>query len=239
MVEIILFFSSFFPGVSINLVPSKVKINFDFTLVFSGSYILALTMMHIIPEVFSVSKDVHTTGLFILIGFFSQTLLELLLNDQSNKIEKSYDGSPLMLILGLCVHAFFEASLLYSGNHHLGHATSSNLLIGIVMHRIPVTIALVTILKNKFNTTKTIIGLTVFSLASPLGLMATKLTSESAWMNNEYLNSLNAFVAGGFLHVALDIFHGLHSNDEKGLNKKRIGWTITGVSLAIIVEYFL
>ena len=240
MVEMILFCSSFMAGISFNLFPKSLKQNFDFTLIFSGSYIFALTMMHIIPEVFAASKNVHVTGLFILLGFFCQTLLELVLNNESSKIENNFKASPMMLVIGLCLHAFFEATLLYGGGgHHPGHGNSSNLLIGIVMHRIPVTIALVTILKEKIGNFKTILGLIAFSLASPIGLLFMKLSNDSSWLSSEYINALNAFVAGGFLHVTLDIFHDLQPDSTNGLNKKKLGITVLGVSFAMIVEYFL
>ena len=41
---------------------------------FSGAYLLSMTVLHLIPEVFS--EQIENIGLFILIGILIQTILE-------------------------------------------------------------------------------------------------------------------------------------------------------------------
>src|SRR5436853_1833306 len=43
-------------------------------LAFSGAYLFALCVLHLIPEVYS--KSSATTGIYILVGFFLQVALE-------------------------------------------------------------------------------------------------------------------------------------------------------------------
>ena len=49
--------------------------NINLLLTFSGAYLLAVTTQHLIPEVFSSKQD-NSIGIFILIGFLFQIILE-------------------------------------------------------------------------------------------------------------------------------------------------------------------
>ena len=72
---LILIISTILGGLSIRLVPGMAK-NLRLPLIFAGSYLFAITIIHIIPELFSISPDPSRVGLFVLIGFFIQQFLE-------------------------------------------------------------------------------------------------------------------------------------------------------------------
>ncbi|MDP6893360.1 MAG: hypothetical protein QF731_09295 [Verrucomicrobiota bacterium] len=88
---------------------------------FSGSYLLSITALHLLPEVFTNTGRGAYFGAFILVGFFIQVMLEYL----SGGIEHGHvhhdKGSaiPIALLIGLCLHAFLEGMpLVDAGEGH-------------------------------------------------------------------------------------------------------------------------
>ena len=45
-------------------------------LAFSGAYLLSVTILHLLPEVYSQTSDYNNIGIFILIGIIIQSVLE-------------------------------------------------------------------------------------------------------------------------------------------------------------------
>ncbi|MGY8939806.1 MAG: ZIP family metal transporter, partial [Flavobacteriales bacterium] len=45
-------------------------------LAFSGAYLLSVTILHLLPEVYTTSSDYKKVGVFILIGIILQSVLE-------------------------------------------------------------------------------------------------------------------------------------------------------------------
>ena len=52
----------------------KNKTNLKLLLAFSGSFLLALTVIHLLPEVYETKS--HTIGIYIMIGILFQIILE-------------------------------------------------------------------------------------------------------------------------------------------------------------------
>ena len=46
--------------------------NIFLPLIFGGSYLFSITIIHVFPELFALSSDPTEIGLFILLGFFFQ-----------------------------------------------------------------------------------------------------------------------------------------------------------------------
>ena len=45
-------------------------------LAFSGAYLLSVTILHLLPEVYTESTDYKRIGIFILVGIILQSVLE-------------------------------------------------------------------------------------------------------------------------------------------------------------------
>jgi zinc transporter ZupT len=45
-------------------------------LAFSGAYLLSVTILHLLPDVYTVTTNSTTVGIFILIGIILQSILE-------------------------------------------------------------------------------------------------------------------------------------------------------------------
>ena len=77
---------------------------------FSGAYLFALTVLHLIPEVYQ-SGD-KSIGVFIFIGFFIQIILEFFSQGIEHghiHIHKNQNAAfPYGVMIGLCLHSFLE-----------------------------------------------------------------------------------------------------------------------------------
>jgi hypothetical protein len=73
---LVLFFTPLLSGLFIFLVPKGKSSSYKMLLVFAGSYLFAITVIHILPGLYKQSLGHELIGLFILIGFFVQQLLE-------------------------------------------------------------------------------------------------------------------------------------------------------------------
>ena len=184
--------------------PNKLKL----LIAFSGAYLLSITAMHLLPEVFT-GDDGAYFGSFVLVGFFIQVMLEYL----SGGIEHGHThthrsaGLPVGLMIGLCLHAFLEGMPLGggdAGHSHHGHSHSHGLeplLLGIVLHKYPVAMVFLAMLLNSGLAKAKAFGLlAVFAAMAPLGTLLSGVE-----MVGQYNRESLAIVIGIFLHVSTTI----------------------------------
>ncbi len=72
----VLFLTPLIAGLMVYLVPTAKGRNFKLILVFAGSYLFAITVTHILPELYRQHQEVELIGIFVLAGFFLQQFLE-------------------------------------------------------------------------------------------------------------------------------------------------------------------
>ena len=112
-----------------------------FLLAFSGAFLIGITFLILIPEVYR--EATVFTGLFVLLGFVLQLFLELITEgaEHGHKHTHSDDErvSPFLLLIGLCIHAFLEGMPLVK---NLGDGLTRSLVSGIVVHNIPISLTL-------------------------------------------------------------------------------------------------
>lgn len=185
--------------------PNKLKL----LIAFSGAYLLSITALHLLPEVFTGDDRGAYFGSFILVGFFIQVMLEYL----SGGIEHGHAhthrsaGLPVGLMIGLCLHAFLEGMPLGggdAGHSHHGHSHSHGLeplLLGIVLHKYPVAMVFLAMLLNSGLAKAKAFGLlAVFAAMAPLGTLLSGVE-----MVGQYNRESLAIVIGIFLHVSTTI----------------------------------
>ena len=73
---IILFFSAIIGGSLIYLLPEQKGSGFKLSLIFAGAYLFSITIVHIIPEIYSHPSGGLNVGIFMLLGYFIQQILE-------------------------------------------------------------------------------------------------------------------------------------------------------------------
>ena len=170
---------------------------------FSGAYLLSVTVLHLIPEVFSTQQE-HI-GLFILLGIVLQTGLEYLSKGAEHGHIHGHDFEkkiPWLLLGSLCLHAFLEGM-------PLGVAENRSLLYAIVIHKLPIAIILAGFLKNSsLSKAYVFIFLFLFAIMSPLG----SWVSGNYSFIHQYSNQINALIIGVFLHISTAILFAFSSN---------------------------
>ena len=125
------------------------------------------------------------------------------------------------MFVSLGIHAFFEGFPLDD---------RPNIIIGVVIHKIPIAILITSyLLKSKLSKTQIILFLLVFTLMTPLGAVTASLLNIS----NTLIFSINAVVIGMFLHISTIILFESSEGHHFNLNK------ILMIIGAVILAYFI
>lgn len=237
MIGLVLFGAAMLGGASERFLGKQVG-DLRYPLIFAGSFLFSITVVHILPEVFSISEEPMKIGFYVLIGFFFQQFLEYFTSGiehgHAHKHVHMGTGARAGLMAALVIHSFLEGALLmrHSPLHdeHEGHS----LLIGIALHKMPAAFALAATLKEgRSFGWKVWSALIVFGIASPIGLI---LGNAIISLSPDILILLFAFVAGSFLHISTTIFVETSPNHHFDWRKLIIG--IFGALTAAGTEFF-
>ncbi len=233
----ILFISAFISGLSIFFV-KRTNANFlKLILSFSGAYLFAITVLHLIPHVYESTGNTspEVIGLYILGGFIFQLLLEQF----SQGIEHGHihhnenAGFPIGIMISLCLHAFLEGMPLVSGHQN-------ELVFGIAIHHIPAAFALGSLLLNTDLRKNTIIlFLLVFAAMTPLGFLTSKALNQGEISNiSQHFDKIMAVVIGIFLHISTTILFESGSADHHHFNKKKMAAVFLGIAVSLTTFLF-
>ena len=200
-----------------------------FLLTFSGAYLVSLVFLHILPDIYQSGSD--NIGVFILLGFFLQVLLDY----TSKGIEHGHvhfeKNSALNgVLIGLYLHAFIEAIPLGMGEsiHYEG---AQSLLAGIVFHKLPVSIVLTSLLLSQIKKpSKVIFPIFIFVIIAPLGYAYGYYFPDFIPIKFE---ELMALVVGIFLHVGTTII--FESSDTHKINFGKLIAILVGFALSAIL----
>ena len=211
-------------GVAIVLLYSKSKpLNLKLFLAFSGAFLLSTTIFELLPEVYA-NLETKKIGLFIMGGILLQILLEFYSKGAEHGHLHQHDAKtvfPWFLFISLGIHAFFEGFPLK--DHH-------NIIIGVVIHKIPIAILITTyLIKSKLPKPQIVLFLIIFTLMTPLGSISAELLSISQTL----IYSVNAIVIGMFLHISTIILFESSEGHHFNLNK------ILMIIGAVILAYFI
>ena len=192
-------------------------------LAFSGAYLLSVTILHLLPEVYTVTTNYKSVGIYILTGIILQSILESFSKGaEHGHIHIHTDGKqfPALLFVSLCIHAFSEGIPI--------HNSGDNLLWAIVVHKIPIAIVLTTFLIHA-NYSKRIVFsfLFFFGLMSPLGV----LLGDKIQFFTDYITEITALIIGVFLHISTIIL--FESSENHKFNLQKFIAIILGILLTI------
>ena len=226
MTQILLFSSVFLSIFIVEFFQKTKKNNIKLLLTFSGAFLLANITNHLIPEIFKHATNNNNIGVFILLGFLFQILLEYFSEGIEHGHFHQKKAIPISILISLSIHAFIEGIPL-SG--HLAEHTHNGLLAAIIMHKLPVSIVLLTIfLENGTSKKKAYFYLLIFAAMAPLGLFTSQVFEGIIVYNNEIM----AIVIGILLHISTTIIFE-SSNNHKFTKSK-----IIAICLGIIVGLF-
>jgi zinc transporter ZupT len=197
----------------------KAKQNLKLLLAFSGSFLLSLTVIHLLPEVYESQN--HKIGIFIMIGILFQIILEFFSKGAEHGHVHGHDKltqMPWLLFLSLCLHALLEG---FPVSHH------HELALGIAIHHLPIAIILTTFFLNaELNKTTLFFFMLSFAIMTPLGTFV----SDRFPFLNEYYTEITAVVIGILFHISSTII--FESSEGHKFNITKISMIILGIALA-------
>jgi len=225
----VLFFCAFLGGTAIFLVKSDKSKLLKLILSFSGAYLFAITVLHLIPDAYS-GTDKSEIGIFILIGFLFQIFLEQFSEGvEHGHIHKHHDGHvfPFGIMISLCLHAFLEGMPLAKEQHN-------ELIFGISLHHIPAAFALASILmQNHYKKGSIVFYLIVFAIMAPLGFyVSVGLSNGTIGGLDAYFNKIMGIVIGIFLHISTTIL--FESSADHKINTRKMIAVLLGIGVALI-----
>ncbi len=195
------------------------KKNLKLLLAFSGSFLLSLTVMHLLPEVYESGNP--KVGIFIMVGILFQIILEFFSKGAEHGHVHGHDKMtqmPWLLFISLCIHALLEGFPV--GHHH-------DLAIGIAIHHFPIAIILTTFfLHAQLNKTALFLFMLTFAVMTPLGT----LVSDTFPILNDYYTEITAVVIGILFHISSTII--FESSEGHKFNIAKISMIVLGIVLA-------
>jgi zinc transporter ZupT len=243
---LVLFFTPLLSGLLLYLIPKGRTTNYRLLLVFAGSYLFAITVIHILPELYRHNLGVELIGLFVLAGFYLQQLLEYFTSGiehghihttETHSHDHAHQSiSALVLLFALCIHAFLEGGML-AQPANMGPLYDVNaILLGIALHRAPAAFALMTVLAFQLHSkNRALPHLIGFSLAAPAGLLLSTYLSNHEILSATALVYLYALVCGNFLHISTTIV--FESTPGHRFNARKMAVAVVGALVAVAVEY--
>jgi len=240
----LLFLAAFVPGILVVYAKRPFKLDLKYLLVFAGAYIFSITIVHLLPELFVASTRPRVIAICVLLGFFMQIFLDFITTGVEHghlheQRDHNHRISPLMLMAGLMLHALMDGSILVhpgNGSEHGDGFHSLSLLIGIILHKIPAAIVLISVLYLDYTNKRILIFLLLmFSLASPLGLVLSDFLNESQLLGREAFLMIFAVVSGNFLHISTTIY--FETSPEHHYNRRKIAVSLLAAMIAIVIEF--
>jgi zinc transporter ZupT len=201
----------------------KSKKKLKLLLAFSGSFLLALTVSHLLPEIYDdhMRPGRIAPSVFIMIGIVFQIILEYFSQGAEHGHVHGHDKMnhiPWALFISLCLHALLEG-MPVSQHHHLAW--------GISVHHFPIAVILTTFLmQSHLNKVSRLIFMMAFAFMTPLG---TFISTDSNFLLR-FQTEITAFVIGILFHISSTII--FESSEGHKFNMAKLSAIILGIVLA-------
>jgi zinc transporter ZupT len=207
-------------AIAYSLSSKKVK-QMSIYLAFSGAFLLSMTILELLPEVFQMPPD--RIGVFIMGGILLQICLEFFSKGAEHghvHIHSEEKTFPWLLFLSLSIHSLLEGFPISDDN---------NILVGIIVHKIPISIILSFFFINaNYSKSLTIGFMTLFALMTPIGNWISHFAFFQA-----FHAEITAVVIGIFLHVSTTILY--ESSKDHKFNLAKLLTIIVGIIAAFLI----
>jgi zinc and cadmium transporter len=216
---------------------------FKLVLAFGAAYLFSTTMMHLLPEAYGydgsnvVQVNFKAIGLFIVIGFSAQLLIENLSagvehGHHHHHTEVCHKHFPYGIIIGLLIHSFLEGLPVYND----GRNDNFQLVLGLGIHNIPISFLFVALLKDhNVKAPLVLFFLFLFSMMAPLGYLFSFAVYKLQFMQIlSYQYAAHAIVIGIFLFISTAIL--FETSDEHKYSPSKIASMLLGIILAFILS---
>ena len=192
--------------------------NMHYLLAFSGSFLLSITFLHLLPETFATIGS--STGMLILAGFFIQLLIQRLTHGTEHghvhSSEHGHHGLLASIAVGLVIHAIMDGIPL--GAHSYTEGTVSSLYLAIASHKLPEAMLVASLVKATRSKAQAFYILLGFSAITPVAAMITGYMANTYSYASKALPFLIPIVAGAFINIATTIFF------ESGTRQHKLSW---------------
>jgi zinc and cadmium transporter len=195
-------------------------------LAFAGGYIFAITILHLLPEVFSDGNS-HTS-IIVLAGFFFQVFISKFSDGAEHghlHVHKHNHNMalPVGLFLSMCLHSFTEGL-------PLGLIRNNSMAIGIALHELPAAFALMSILGSEHIKKATVwVLLLAYALMAPSGMIIS--AALSSFLPDYIFTRVLAFVAGIFLFISTTIL--FENSENHHFSERKLLAILAGVGMAL------
>ena len=222
-----------------SFIQPKNKKNLKLLLAFSGAFLLSLTVMHLLPEVYAAEALLHeghnhaheghshgtnTIGLFIMIGIVFQIILEYFSKGAEHGHVHGHEKMntiPWLLFFSLCLHALLEGMPISQHNE---------LAYGIAIHHFPIAIILTLFFMNaQLNKKAIAFFMMVFAFMTPIG---TFISSNLNFLT-EFYTQISGVVIGILFHISSTII--FESSEGHKFNLAKLIAIILGIALAVFM----
>ncbi|MSP84665.1 MAG: ZIP family metal transporter [Flavobacteriaceae bacterium] len=200
----------------------EAKKNLKLILAFSGSFLLSLTVMHLLPSLYEVRNS--SVGLYIMLGILFQIILEFFSKGAEHGHVHGHEKlfkMPWLLFISLCIHALIEG---FPVSHQ------HKLALGIAVHHFPIAIILTTYFVNaQLNKKAIFLFMVSFAIMTPLGTLLSNIIP----LLNNYYTEITAVVIGILFHISSTII--FESSEAHKFNITKISMIILGMTMAYFI----
>ncbi|MDD4068527.1 MAG: ZIP family metal transporter [Bacteroidales bacterium] len=232
-----LFLGSLLSGIGVMVFNKSSKRTLKLITVFGGAFLFAVCFVDLIPSMFEPhahsdcehsDHSILPVGVFILVGFLIQLLLEQLSHGAEhghihNNEEKKSLVSSIMLLVGVSIHAFLEGFPIVSNGE-----PNVAMITGIIIHNIPLSIILVgAFLQSGLSKGKSLMLLSVFAVMAIIG----SLLNQNLEILHPYQNIILGLVVGILLHVSITTLFDSEESHEYNLTR----FLIVILAFAIVI----
>ncbi|ABV89463.1 hypothetical protein [Shewanella pealeana] len=185
-----------------------------------------LVLVHILPEL--LEHGGFLAIVFVIIGIWGPTLSERLFHRYS---EVTHNLTLILGIGGLLLHTITDGGAMILAQQE---GNSPLLALGIILHRLPVGVAIWWLLKPQVGSRWAMVVLAAMMLLTGFGYFAgEQMLSHLSLENTVYLQ---AFVTGSILHVVLHQPHGNPVTDKQGKYEYHAGiGSLLGIALLFLL----
>jgi zinc and cadmium transporter len=207
-------------------------------LAFSGSFLLGVTMLHLMPEAFHELN--HKAGILILVGFLLQLLIQRFTHGIEHGHVHQHDAehshqSIMPIFLGLSIHAFMEGIPL--GFNFQAAATMPSIFLGVAAHKLPEALTLGVLLMSSQHIKSKWTMLFLFAIMSPLAGILAMYYGQKFFFISSILTNFIPIVIGAFLHISTTILYESGTKHHE-LSMQKVISVLIGVGMAIVTLIF-
>jgi len=209
----------------------------NYLLAFSGSFLLSITLLHLLPETFDENTN---AGIYILAGFFLQLIIQRLTHGVEHGHVHAHDLDQHAhshafhfntIFLGLSIHAFMEGLPL--GFNYRNGATEPSLYLAVAAHKLPEIILLTSLALHARSKKFAWAIILLFSLFTPLGSVTASFLGRKYYAISKAVTVVIPVVAGVFIHISTTIFFESGTKHHL-LTRNKVLAIILGVTLGLL-----